>query len=216
MSQQFFHKPENALKRANELINVGNKNMALQLLHDMLTTRKSRAWQKPFETIALKYLDLCVELQQHRHAKDGLHQYRNMSQQQAPGSLEVVVTSLLDKSEAAAKKAAAQASRAAEAAAARVADLDNEATPESIMRASAADDEFGAIARERADRAKLVPALRFLWETYRAVLDILRTNSKLEHVYYASAVRAFEVRSLGKGEPRSGTRSSSSFSSSAA
>ena len=88
MSNQFFHKPENALKRANELLHVGNKIMALQLLHDMLTTRKSRTWQKPFETIAIKYLDLCVELQYHRHAKDGLHQYRNMSQQQAPGSLE--------------------------------------------------------------------------------------------------------------------------------
>ena len=88
MSNQFFHKPENALKRANELLHVGNKIMALQLLHDMLTGRKSRTWQKPFETIAIKYLDLCVELQYHRHAKDGLHQYRNMSQQQAPGSLE--------------------------------------------------------------------------------------------------------------------------------
>lgn len=37
----------------------------------------------------LKYMDLCVQLQQHRQAKDGLHQYRNMAQQQAPGSLEV-------------------------------------------------------------------------------------------------------------------------------
>ena len=35
MSNQFFHKPENALKRANELLHVGNKIMALQLLHEL-------------------------------------------------------------------------------------------------------------------------------------------------------------------------------------
>lgn len=29
----------------------------------------------------LLYLELCVELKEHRGAKDGLHQYRNMSQQ---------------------------------------------------------------------------------------------------------------------------------------
>ena len=88
MSRQWFQKPENALNRANELIVIGNKRDALKLLHDILTAKRHRTWQKPFETIAIKYLDLCVELQYHRHAKDGLHQYRNMSQQQAPGSLE--------------------------------------------------------------------------------------------------------------------------------
>ena len=98
---------------------------------------------------------------------------------------------LLDTAEAAAKAAKDREkdSGAAAAAAARVEDLDNENTPESILRATAIED--GARARERADRAKLVPALRFLWETYRAVLDILRTNSKLERVYYEGAVRAF-------------------------
>lgn len=29
----------------------------------------------------LLYLELCVDLKEHRGAKDGLHQYRNMSQQ---------------------------------------------------------------------------------------------------------------------------------------
>lgn len=40
--------------------------------------------QKVFESIMTKYIDICVELQMHRHAKDGLHQYRNIAQQQAP------------------------------------------------------------------------------------------------------------------------------------
>lgn len=54
-----------------------------------LPLRRYKTWQTAYETIMLKYMDLCVQLQQHRQAKDGLHQYRNMAQQQAPGSLEV-------------------------------------------------------------------------------------------------------------------------------
>lgn len=55
----------------------------------MVSSRRYKTWQTAYETIMLKYMDLCVQLQQHRQAKDGLHQYRNMAQQQAPGSLEV-------------------------------------------------------------------------------------------------------------------------------
>ena len=42
-----------------------------------------------------RYIDLCVELQDHQSGKDGLHQYRNLSQAQAPGSLEVGPTSVV-------------------------------------------------------------------------------------------------------------------------
>jgi hypothetical protein len=38
-----FAKPENALKRAEELIAVGQKNSALQALHDVVTS-KVRRW----------------------------------------------------------------------------------------------------------------------------------------------------------------------------
>ena len=45
---------------------------------------------------------------------------------------------------------------------------------------------------DRSEREVLVPWLKFLWETYRSVLDILKTNSKLEKVYHQTAQRAFE------------------------
>ena len=45
--------------------------------------------------------------------------------------------------------------------------------------------------KERTDREMVVPWLKFLWETYRAVLDILKTNTKLEHVYHATCIKAF-------------------------
>ena len=36
-----------------------------------------------------KYLDICVDLKKSRNAKDGLHQYRNVTLQQAPASTQV-------------------------------------------------------------------------------------------------------------------------------
>ena len=48
-------------------------------------------------------------------------------------------------------------------------------TPESIMMSTMTDNGD----EERRDRAVVVPWLKFLWETYRTVLDILRTNSNV-------------------------------------
>ena len=44
---------------------------------------------------------------------------------------------------------------------------------------------------ERTDREVLVPWIKFLWDTFRTVLDILRTNSKLELLYHKTAAKAF-------------------------
>ena len=55
----------------------------------MLSQRKVRTWQKSYETIMIRYIDLCIDLRDYARGKDGLHQYRNLSQANAPGSLEV-------------------------------------------------------------------------------------------------------------------------------
>jgi len=44
----------------------------------------------------------------------------------------------------------------------------------------------------RIERIVLNPWLRFCWECYRSVLDILRNNAKLEPLYKETALRAFD------------------------
>ncbi|KAG6966692.1 hypothetical protein JG687_00004695 [Phytophthora cactorum] len=192
----FFHKPENALKRARELLAIPNvdagvlkrtKHSALEILHDALIAKKNRTWQPTHEELMILYLDICMELQMGRVAKDGLHQYRNLSIQHNPASLETIIKHFVTQAErklAAAKKESNELNLLA---AAKV-DLDAAQTPEDVMLSTTTFEG----SNDRTDREVVVPWLRFMWETYRTVLDILKSNSKLEPLYKATAMKAFD------------------------
>ena len=134
-----------------------------------------------------RHLELCIDLKDHRTAKDGLHQYRNLCQTVDPQSLEVVINHLVELSETQTAAAKMKANKVALAAAALISDLDQEETPESIMLSSMTEEG----AKDRTDREVVVPWLKFIWETYRAVLELLHRNSKLEKVYHRICEKAF-------------------------
>ena len=46
--------------------------------------------------------------------------------------------------------------------------------------------------QDRTDRELVTPWFKFLWETYRTVLDVLRSNVKLEGLYAMTAAKAFQ------------------------
>jgi len=201
MSNAFFHKPELALRRALELQGIHQSEAALSILHDVLSSRRHRTWSPVYEQIMIAYLDLCLKLHRAREAKDGLHQYRNLAQSQAPGSLEKVIRYLLEKAEDQCNKAKAAADAAAATASETPTplsvlddadDVDGEGEsgigPQAILLSSMTTDP----AKNQRDSLLLLPSLKFLWEIYRAILDILRSNSKLEHVYHATSVNAFQ------------------------
>ena len=186
----FFHKPELALRRALELQGINQETAALELLHDVLSSRRHRTWSPVYEQIMITYLDLCLQGHRSREAKDGLHQYRNLSQSQAPGSLEKVILYLLNKAETACTQAKASVDAETDPLDSAVDPEDDEGgfgtSPQAILLSTMSTDP----AKTQRDSALLLPALKFLWETYRAVLDILRSNSKLEHVYHTAAQAA--------------------------
>ena len=105
-----------------------------------------------------------------------------------PNSLEVVIMHMMDITESEALKARSKADKVALLAAAKVSDLDQEESPESIMLSSMTE----AGSKERTDREVVVPWLKFLWETYRAVLELLHRIPKLDKVYHKICEKAFK------------------------
>jgi translation initiation factor 3 subunit A len=66
-------------------------------------------------------------------------------------------------------------------------DLEASETPESILLSTVSGEQ----SKDRTDRAIVTPWLKFLWETYRTVLDILKNNARLEMLYQSTAHQAF-------------------------
>ena len=71
-----------------EFLEVGKKEPALDALADVIKSKKHRQWQKVHEEIMEKYLTLCVELRRGHLAKEGLYQYKLITQQVSIASLE--------------------------------------------------------------------------------------------------------------------------------
>lgn len=66
-------------------------------------------------------------------------------------------------------------------------DIDNLATPESILMSAVCGED----AQDRSDRTILLPWVKFLWESYCQCLELLRVNSHCEGLYHDIARMAF-------------------------
>ena len=67
-------------------------------------------------------------------------------------------------------------------------DLDNLATPESILMSAVCGED----AQDRSDRTILLPWVKFLWESYCQCLELLRVNTHCETLYHDIARMAFQ------------------------
>ncbi|KAI0985541.1 hypothetical protein GJ496_006136 [Pomphorhynchus laevis] len=178
-----FTRPENALSRANEFIAVDKHLMALEVLYDVIISRKHRTWTKIHQPIMEKYLDLCVFLRKSDRAKDGLYQYKNICQSVNVSSLEEVMLGYLklggQKTEEARKLSQSSID---------IEDLDSIQTPEGLVRAS----ELGSNIRAQQDKDNYTSWLKFLWESYKQCLDILKNNTRVELQYKIIAQGALQ------------------------
>ncbi|KAI6783842.1 translation initiation factor 3 subunit A [Emericellopsis cladophorae] len=199
-----LQKPENVLKRAQELIGVNQAPAALNLLHEHITNKRSRnAPSASLEPVILQLLELAVEQRKGKIAKDALYQYKNMSQNTNIATIESVVKRFIElavEKVTTAQKKADEVQSSIEANTSNVDDLEASETPESILLATVSGEQ----SRDRTDRAIVTPCLKFLWEAYRTVLDILRNNARLEILYQATTFQALDfcLKHLRKTEFR--------------
>ncbi len=111
-----------------EFIKVGEKESALEVLNDVLRSRKHRGkWTTNHENIMKLFTQLCIDLHRSSFAKDGLYQYRNICKETNPASFEKVVREFLANAEQKATKAREESDKAVLQ---EVEDLDNDVTPE--------------------------------------------------------------------------------------
>ncbi|CAO2657735.1 Nn.00g038610.m01.CDS01 [Neocucurbitaria sp. VM-36] len=187
-------KPENTLKRAQELIGVQQQQAALQLLHEHVTSKRTR--NSPIaslEPVMILFVELCVDLRKGKLAKDGLYQYKNTAQNTNVGTIELVFKRFIELAEqkvteAQAKADEVQSTLETSTTTQNVDDLEASETPESILLSTVSGEQ----SRDRTDRAIVTPWLKFLWETYRTVLDIFKNNARLELMYQSTAHQAFQ------------------------
>lgn len=192
-------RPENVLKRAQELIGVGQQQAALSILHEHVTSKRTRnSTIAALEPVMILFVELCVDLRKGKAAKDGLYNYKNTSQNTNVATIELVFRRFIELAEQKVREAqskadevSGQASTTEEGsdphALANVSDLEAMETPESILLSTVSGEQ----SRDRTDRAIVTPWLKFLWETYRTVLDIFKNNARLEVMYQTTAHQAF-------------------------
>lgn len=169
----------------SELIAASQQQAALSMLHDVLSSKRARITTLDLlEPIAMKFLELAVELGKGKTAREGLHQYRNIVQNSTFGTLELVIKRFL---ELAQEKLAASQSEDGKAIISQADDLEALDSPETLMlRVLNTDSTKGKTEKESVN-----PWLRFLWEAFRTSLDTMRNNSKLEGLYQTVAEQAF-------------------------
>ncbi|KAG9088317.1 eukaryotic translation initiation factor 3 subunit A [Ceratobasidium sp. 392] len=119
----------------------------------------------------MRFLELCVDLHKGRTAKEGLMQFKNVAQNTSVSSIEVVVKKFIQLADAKVQEAQEKADQLA--AVDDVDDLEATETPENVLLSAVSGDQN----KDRTDRAVVAPWLKFLWESYRTVLEALQQRS---------------------------------------
>jgi translation initiation factor 3 subunit A len=157
---------------------VGQDAAAAMFLHETILSRKIRSSPlNVVEPIMKKFVHLCVDQRKSKMLKEGLHQYKNISQNVTVSSIEEVLSQCISLSQQKLEEAQSKA---------------DQVVIESIEDLDADTVLITGETKDRTDRELVTPWMKFLWDAYRTALDILRNNVRLETLYQSIANQAFQ------------------------
>merc|ERR1712137_431941 len=174
--------PAIAIKTATEMMALDRKEAAIKTLSECMSGRKNKnQWQPDLEVVITIYLDASLKLQDYKALKEGLHQYRTICYPSNTSSLEKVIQEFLGKADRSIQDAEQRADSVVKAALS-----DSEESVESKILRSVSGEEL----RERTRKNFLQPYFKFTWESYRAILDLVRNKPQMEVLYFNTAMQA--------------------------
>jgi len=172
--------PTIALKTANEMLEIDRKENAIQVLNECLSGKKNKnQWQPILEEVISLLLDTCLKSQNYKAVKDGLHQYRTICFPTNSASLDKVIHEFLIKADNLVRETK-------ESLGPKNANNTDEESIESKILRSVTGDNY----EDRNERTQLQPYIKFMWESFRAILDLIRNRTKLELAYFKTATKA--------------------------
>ncbi|GBN84083.1 Eukaryotic translation initiation factor 3 subunit A [Araneus ventricosus] len=177
-----YQNPENALKRAETLYDLGKQDEAMDCLYDVLKNRKNRLLKQTHEAIINKLLEICVERKLSGFAKDGLYLYRIICQGVNIKSWEDAVKKLFLLAESKIETTI----KDLQTSLVDFCSLDQAMTPESLMKISCSDES-----ETRRKQILLLSWIKFKWECYRICVELLR-NTQFEKFYHYIVQSAFK------------------------
>lgn len=165
----------------------------MQTLLEFITSKKTRSVApSALEPIALLFVQLSVDLRRGFTLKDGLYQFKKNIQNSPEGLpvLENVTSKLIELVEKKLNDASAAAEEEQEQQQQQQDDddLDVAESAESILMSAVSSDQ----SKDRADRELVTPWLRLSWESFRLVLELLSSNSRLEVAYSSAVQKAYQ------------------------
>ena len=160
--------PEVILSKVNELLKKKDDESALIIINDFLSNNKKKIWSKSMEELIIKFVELAINQNKLKYLKEALNFYRGLSQVTNIDSF----VSVLTETKKIVEDKFIQALKNYKGIKVDINDLDNDEDNSNDIFSS----ESVSSSKEKED---LIISQKFIWETYKILLDITKTNSKL-------------------------------------
>ncbi len=178
-------KAENALIKANELLEVGGRTQALEMLYEFIKSGRSRYWNKTHESIMKKMIDICIDMKDDQSIRKSFIAYRYLSSLN-PNSFGATIDYMLNSIEQKVKTASIGVDINNLAKTVKDLDVDGEAA-----EAAATLTASAISSSKEKEKHILLPWIQFLWKSYKFVLDLMMRDAKeTEQFYHVIASRA--------------------------